>query len=330
MITLNGGVLYYSSKFSNQFLPDSPFDLSGDKLSYFSAYYDLYFGRVNIFGESAFDGRSVASIVSASFAFDKNFSFVTLIRNYPRNFRNIHSFGFGENSGATKNEFGIYTGINWRTVIGEINFYFDQFKFPYATFENPLPSSGNEFLFDLRSKPFNKIETNLRFKYEKKEISEKIENLESVLPRLRQAARAEVIYEVSKKLRLKSRIEINNYAVPKINVEEFGLMAFQDVRFSPLENLSIDSRIILFQTDSFNSAIYEYENDLTGILSNVALYGKGVRWYFKIKYKPIKILSLSAKYSETFKPLENKLGSGFSEINNNVDNKVSFQAEINF
>jgi len=327
---INAGALFYSTKFSNPFLQESPFDLGGDKFSYYSIYYDLYFGKINVFGESAFDGRSVASLASASFSFDKNFSFVTLIRNYPRNYRNIHSFAFGENSGATQNEFGIYTGFQWRTLIGEINFYFDQFKFPYATFENPLPSSGNEFLFDLRSKPFNKIETNLRFKYEKKEVTEKIGNLESLVPRLRQAVRGEIIYEVSRHLRLRSRLEFNSYKIDELSLKELGLMAFQDIRFSPVQNLNVDGRIILFQTDSFNSAIYEYENDMQGILSNVALYEKGVRWYLMIKYKPAKFVSLSAKYSETYKPLEKILGSGFSEILNNVDNKVSFQAEINF
>ena len=327
---INAGALFYSTKFSNPFLQESPFDLGGDKFSYYSIYYDLYFGKINVFGESAFDGRSVASLASASFSFDKNFSFVTLIRNYPRNYRNIHSFAFGENSGATQNEFGIYTGFQWRTLIGEINFYFDQFKFPYATFENPLPSSGNEFLFDLRSKPFNKIETNLRFKYEKKEVTEKIGNLESLVQRSRQAIRGEIIYEVSRHLRLRSRLEFNSYKIDELSLKELGLMAFQDIRFSPIQNLSVDGRIILFQTDSFNSAIYEYENDMQGILSNVALYGKGVRWYLMIKYKPARFVSLSAKYSETYKPLEKILGSGFSEINNNVDNKVSFQAEINF
>jgi len=327
---INAGILFYKSKFSNPFLQDSPFDVGGDNFNYYSLYYDFYFGKINVFGESAFDGRSVASLASASFSFSRDFSFITLIRNYPRNYRSIHSYAFAENSSATQNEFGIYTGFQWRTLIGEINFYFDQFKFPYASFENPLPSSGNEFLFDLRSKPINEIELNFRYNYEKKEVSENIESLKLLLSRLRQSLRGEVIYEVSKKLRLKSRLELNSFMIEKISIKEQGLMAFQDIRLSPSQNLSIDGRIILFQTDSFNSAIYEYENDLMGILSNVALYGKGMRWYLLVKYKLVNFLSLSAKYSETYKPLEKNLGSGFSEINNNVDNKISFQAEINF
>jgi hypothetical protein len=107
-------------------------------------------------------------------------------------------------------------------------------------------------------------------------------------------------------------------------------MVFQDVRYSPFQNISVDTRIILFQTDSFNSAIYEYENDLNGILSNVALYGEGLRWYFHIRFRPFNFLSLAVKYSETFKPLDKNLGSGLSEINNNLDNKLGFLLEMSF
>ncbi len=327
---MNIGLLYYTSKFSNSFLQESAFDLSGDKFNFYSIYYDFYWGKINLFGESAFDGRSVASLVGASFDFDQNFSFITLFRNYPRNYRNLHAFAFGENSGATQNEVGIYTGFQWRTPIGEINFYFDQFKFPYATFQNPLPSHGNEFLFDLRSRPIQKIETNLRIKYEQKEVSETIANQKLILPRLKKTIRGEIIYEVSKHVRLRSRLEYNNYKIDKSEVVEEGFMAFQDFRFSPLQELSISGRIILFQTDSFNSAIYEYENDLQGILSNTAMYEKGARWYLIAKYKPFRFLTMSTKYSETYKPLEKFLSSGNSEINNNIDNRISFQAEINF
>lgn len=324
------GLLIYNSQFSNSFVPSNIFDIDGDRFQFYSLYYNFNAGRVNIFGESAFDSRSIASLLGTTISLADNFSFVTLVRNYPRNYRNLHSFGFGENSGTTKNEFGIYTGIQWMTSIGEINFYYDQFKFPYATYENPLPSAGDEFLFDIRSKPIQRIETNFRIKYENKEITEKIENLESLTNRLKYSIRGEVVYTVSDKLRLKTRVEINQIDIAGIKLSERGMMIFQDVRISPFQNLTLDGRFFFYQTDSFNSAIYSYENDLRGILSSTALYGKGVKWYLLIKFKPMQFISLSAKYSETFKPLEKTLGSGFSEINNNVDNRISFQAEMNF
>jgi hypothetical protein len=74
--------------------------------------------------------------------------------------------------------------------------------------------------------------------------------------------------------------------------------------------------------------VYEYENDLLGVMPNLAMYGKGIRWYVILKYKPLKFLTLSAKYSETYKPDENYLSSGDNEIIGNVDNRVSFQIDM--
>ncbi|MEJ2103668.1 MAG: hypothetical protein P8X47_03710, partial [Ignavibacteriaceae bacterium] len=83
------------------------------------------------------------------------------------------------------------------------------------------------------------------------------------------------------------------------------------------------------RTDSFNSAIYEYENNLTGVLSNIALFGEGIRWYLLMRYRPIRILTLSVKYSETYKPKETSLGSGYNVIPGNLDNSLSFQLDMN-
>ena len=88
--------------------------------------------------------------------------------------------------------------------------------------------------------------------------------------------------------------------------------------------------MVFFKTDSFNSAIYEYENDLTGILTNVAMYGEGIRLYLLLRYKVLSHFFLSCKYSETYKPKEKTLGSGYSEINGNLDNRINLQLDLNF
>ncbi len=63
---------------------------------------------------------------------------------------------------------------------------------------------------------------------------------------------------------------------------------------------------------------------------NPALFGEGIRWYAMIKYRPMKYLILSAKYSETYKPDERTLGSGLMQINNNLDNRISIQLDVYF
>ena len=283
-----------------------------------------------IFGEVAYDGTSVASYNGLNFSPSPQITYVFTVRNYPRNYINLHGFGFGERSGAAQNEFGIYNGLRWRSPVGIFNFYFDQFKFPYATFENALPSEGNEFMLHFSTKPYQKLETITRYKFENKEVSE-IVNLETeIVRRIKQSLRFDITYNPSILLRFKTRFEYSKFFIKDAGLSEEGYLVFEDIRAQLLKELLIYGRVIFFQTNSFNSAIYEYENDLTGILGNKGLYGEGIRYYFILRYKIIRKISLSFKYSETYKPKEKTLGSGYSEIDGNLDNKFGLQFDVNF
>lgn len=326
---LNIGMVYYHSKISNPFLPSNVYDISGNEFNFTAAAYSISFNRFNLAGEFSYNGISVASVNILQIMINNDFTFITSIRNYPRNFYSLHGYGFGERSGSTSNEVGIYTGFKWRTPIGLINFYYDQFKFPYATFFDPNPSDGNEYLVDFLTKPIQKFELRLRFKYENKDVTETPDNTKQIVKRLRQAIRTEIIYSISNKIRLKGRFEYNSYRIDLTGSDEKGYLIFQDIRYTPSNNFNLYGRIIFFRTDSFNSAIYEYENNLTGVLTNIAMFDEGIRWYLMMRYRPIKIFTLSIKYAETYKPSEKSLGSGDSEIRGNIDNSLSLQLDLN-
>jgi hypothetical protein len=306
------------------------YDIGGDNFNYLSAYYELNLSKINLFGEGSYDGTSVASINGIQFSVNRELIFTTSVRNYPRNYNNFYGFGFSEKNGSINNEVGIYSGLKWKIPIGVLNLYYDIFKFPYRTSENSLSSEGNELLLDFVSMPLPKFEVRLRYKYENKEVTELVNIDEEIVRRLKQIVRTELIYNLSKDLRLKTRIEYNHFFIKDINLKENGLLIFQDLRYVPLKNINLYGRIIFFQTDSFNSAVYEYENDLLGVMPNLAMYGKGIRWYLIVKYKPLKFLTLSAKYSETYKPDVTSLSSGDNEIIGNVDNRISFQMDMSF
>ena len=108
---------------------------------------------------------------------------------------------------------------------------------------------------------------------------------------------------------------------------EKGYLAFQDINWTLFKNTNVKGRIIFFNTDSYNSRIYEFENDLRGILFNPALYGNGMRWYLIAQYRLFNLFNISLKYSETYKPLILSLGSGNNEILGGLDNKVSLQID---
>ena len=327
---MNVGVIYYNASFDNRFESTTLYDFSGNNFNYVSTYYELNFSKINFFGEASYDGTSVASINGIQFSANRDLIFTTSFRNYPRNYKNLYGFGFSEKSGKINNELGIYSGLKWKIPFGVLNLYYDIFKFPYRTSENSLSSEGNELLVDFVSIPLPSFEVRLRYKYEDKEVTELINIDEEIVRRLKQIARTDLIYNISKDFRLKTRIEYNHFFIKDANLKENGLLVYQDLRYVPQKNINLYGRIIFFQTDSFNSAVYEYENDLLGVMPNLAMYGKGIRWYVIVKYKPLQFLTLSTKYSETYKPDETSLSSGDNEIIGNVDNRISFQIDMSF
>ena len=324
------GFTFYNSRFNHQFFPKSNYALSGSKFNYYSGYYDAYIDKFNFSGEFSYNGISVASINNLVLKLNKRFTYALSIRSYPRNFTNLHGFGFGERSGSTQNEFGIYNGIKFRLPVGKINFYYDQFRFPYASYNLPLPGRGYEFMLNFTTHPFRRIETQLRAKYEKKQVGVTTSISKLISNRIKQNYRFDLLYEVSKNLRLRERFEYNHYFLAQNSSNENGILFFQEMRVHISKLLSVYGRIMFYKTDSFNSAVYEYENDLVGIFKNVALFGQGIRWYFLIRYRLFNMVNISLKYAETEKPGVKELGSGYSTIYGNMDNSLNLQLDFKY
>ncbi|MHB1685808.1 MAG: ComEA family DNA-binding protein [Ignavibacteriaceae bacterium] len=328
--SITGGVLYYHSIFSNSFTPSTVYKKSGSSFNYYSIFYDVYFENISVSGESVFDTKSISSFAALQIAASKNFIFITSMRNYPYDYINLHGSGFGERSGATNNELGYYTGFKWRTPVGIINFYYDQFKFPYSTYDNPLPASGDEFLFDLASSLSKQTNLRFRIRREKKDISENINNQNYSVPGLKYLSKFELAYKVSSQLKLKGIFSYNNFNIQKTNLHEDGFLISQEINYSPFERLTFVTRLSFFKASSINSAVYEYENDMAGFLSSNIYIGEGIRWFIISRYEIFNYLNLTIKYSETLKPKVKSLGSGYSMIDGNLDNRFGFQIDIKF
>lgn len=316
------GLLYYQSKFSLPVFPKSPNSLSGNRFNFLSFSYSAYLDNIILNGEAAYNNLSVASITNLFIHISNNLRIIFSFRNYPHNYYNLNSAGFSERNG-TKNELGFYTGLAWKTNFGVFNTYFDQFKFPRKTGSIPFSSSGNEFMLDFISKPIKKAQIHFRFKREKKDKLFTENN--KIYPNVSNSIRSEISVNVSHKLKLRTRFEFRINQMNKTS--EKGYLAFQDINWTLFKNTNVKGRIIFFNTDSYNSRIYEFENDLRGILFNPALYGNGMRWYLIAQYRLFNLFNISLKYSETYKPLILSLGSGNNEILGGLDNKVSLQID---
>ena len=323
------GILYYNSTFGNDFRHNSLLDPSGNRFDYFAGNYNLSFEKIYLSGEAAYNKISLASINSSEIVVNKNFSLLFSYRNYPYDYWSLHSNGFGEKDG-TQNESGFYSGLKWSTNYGNFSFYYDQFKYPVGDEKLPLPIKGNEFLIYYSVKPFRDTEFRLRYTNQLKESVALFNGEYGVVSRRNDNLRVELLYKLSKSVQMRSRIEYVKIYPTSISESEKGLLIFQDVRYTPSASLNFSGRIIFFQTDSYDSRVYEFENDLVGVMTNPVLYGDGMRLYLVAKYNSSFGLSLSMKYSELIKPNERTLGSGDTLINSNVDNRLSFQFDFKF
>ncbi|PKL81527.1 MAG: hypothetical protein CVV24_14800 [Ignavibacteriae bacterium HGW-Ignavibacteriae-3] len=319
------GLLYCISLYGNNFQNNAILDPSGNRFNYFSASYNYSFNKLTFSGESSLNSGSIATINSAELAVDKNFTLLFSYRNYPKEYWGLHSNGFGEKDGA-QNERGFYSGIKMKTELGTFYFYYDQFVYPYTSEKIPFASNGNEFLFYYTVRPLPNTEFRFRYIYQNKDNTAVIDDQYGLIKKRTENIRFELTYKASKNIQMRSRVNLSMVNAPS----EKGILLFQEIKYLFLQTLNLSARVIFFKTDSYNSRIYEFENDLRGVMTNPPLYGEGMRWYIVSQYRTSFGLNLSMKYSELFKPGERTLSSGDTEIQGNLDNRLSFQVDWQF
>ncbi len=316
--------LHYKTNFSIPFYKRNIFSLNGNNFAFTSAAYNFYMNNLLLSGEFSYNGTSVASINNFYFNVNNNLTLTTSIRNYPKNYSNIFSNGFGEKSN-TQNELGFYIGVKLKTGFGLLNAYYDLFKHPLSKNNLQLPTVGNDFLLNYYLKLKSNLAFNFKFKTETKNKEFPSSKYYEIADESKTNYRAELSYKLSKNIYGKNRVEFVKYDFNKTT--ETGILVFQDVKII-LQRFNLVSRIIFFETDSYNSRIYEFENNIRGVLTNLPMYGNGFKWYVILNFHPFEQLRISARYSETYKPNVKSFGSGLSEVKGNVNNRFSLQLDI--
>ncbi|TRZ53737.1 hypothetical protein D4R99_00360 [bacterium] len=334
------GATYWSSKFSPAVSPDSIrelYNFNGDNANMLSLDYDFTVKNVNLFGEFArSQSGSVAALGAVQFAFYSIADVVFLYRNYPENFAPVHSFGFGENNGNTNNETGFYTGITLNPIKNlVINAYYDQFKFPYRTYYNPVPTEGNDFMTNVDYRVYKGLTLNLKYRLKNKEESRTIvdefgRDTKTIDNRKQTNLRTGFTIELSDNLRFRTRFEYVYVGYKNYGGDNKGYLFFSDIRARIVQDLSLSTRLAIFNTDDYDSRIYEYEEDLRGVMSNIAVYGKGTRLYFLLKYEPFDFLEITGKYSQTYYDGVKYIGTGNDYIPGSLTNRFNLGVEILF
>ena len=296
-----------------------------NKFNNFSFYYDIFFNSFKITGEAAYDNSYPAIISSFHYFISESINSIFSIRYYSPKFNSLRGLGFG-NGTFTGNEIGFYTGLTIRNSLGRFIFNYDIFKHPFPVFNLQLPSCGCKAALTWISPNIFGSQVKVRYNYSRGEINSSINNLSVMTSRSKNKIKLEFRKNINK-LRIKSGVAYTWLSPLQDDTEENGFSISQDIKFSPSEYLTIYARMLFFRTESYQSALYEFEDDLQGVFKNCVIFGTGTRWYIIIKIIPLIGINVSVKYSETLKPYLKSMGSGYAIIDGDTDNCIGIQLD---
>lgn len=312
------------------------YDFEGKSNSAFGLDYRFLVGPSVVFGEvgrSENGGYGVISGIESSIGVDTEISLA--YRRYQKEFQSILGNGFGEVSGQPKNEEGVYLGL--RHTLGQkvtLNAYVDQFRFPGARFGTNQPTRGYDWL----GKAEVELTKNLNFYLQlRSEIEDdEYETMDAFgrsqrkLGEARRSSfRGNVEFWVNPKVRLRTRGEFVQSQQAGEDLE-LGYLLYQDLRIELLDNLRVDTRLTMFDTESFATRVYQFENDLLYVFSSQSLFNQGQRMYVLLNYEPFEFLELWAKFGITVYEDEQVIGSGLNQIEGDRRSEVGVQARITF
>jgi hypothetical protein len=294
--------------------------------------YNWSLRNFNFFGElarSSFSG-DWANMHGVLFSMDPRASFSILYRNYQKGYQTFYNAGFSEGSN-TQNESGIYAGMKLKLNSDwSLNSYVDLFKFPWMKYQVDAPSEGHEIMIQPTFKPNKQLEIYGRYREQLRQKNSRdsdgtVTEIENVLQR---NYRLNLSYAISEVFTIKSRIEYVTIDRPS-NDPEKGMIITQDVLFKP-KNLPFDLslRYALFDTDSYDSRIYTYENNALYVFAVPAYYYQGSRAYILVRYSFFKHCDLWVRFGTFIYNNRDSIGSGAEEVLGSKKSELTFQLRI--
>lgn len=331
----NTGIIGYKSHYNKTFTTEGTpyrlFNFTGKDLINLGLHYNYALKNTYFFGEVAksFDGGA-AFINGILISLSNHVSAVFSHRNYAKNYHNFFNQVTAESNGA--NESGFYAGLNiFPSKKWMLSLYADYFKFPWLKFRVDAPSQGYEILSQLSYTPSKTFKANARYKAELKQQNTDLEAPINYLEDVKkQSFRVDINWKLSKVIFLQNRIELVNYQKNKVN-NEYGYLIYQDFAISPSQaKLSANFRIAYFNTPSYNSRLYAYEDDILYNFSFGMYSGNGFRSYANIKYKLVKNIDIWLRYALFYYKDVDVVGSGLDEIIGNKKSEIKAQLRYQF
>ena len=313
--------------------PYNKYALSGKSFGNFSMDYNYSFKNLYFFGEAAFTNKlDKAFINGLLISMAANVDLSLLYRNIERGYQSLYTNAFTEST-YPNNEKGFYTGISIRpTNSWRVDAYADFYKFPWLRYRVDAPTTGSDYMLQATYKPSKQLEIYSRYRSEAKAINYNPEpiTLSPVMAKPRQSWRTQISYRINNPITLRNRTEIVWFD-KKGGQPEQGFLTYFDFLYKPmLRPFSGSIRLQYFETDSYNSRLYAYENDVLYSYSIPVFYDKGLRYYLNCNVDLNRKITIWARLAQTVYKGKSLIGSGLDEIQGNKKTEIKLQGIYRF
>ncbi len=293
--------------------------VAGRQWTNYSIDYSWTWRNVHLFGETAIDKNgSLATLNSLIASLHRKADFVLLYRNIQPAYQAMYGNAFTVNTSPT-NERGTYAGISLKPHRAfQINAYMDMFRFPWLKYRVDAPAAGTDYFIQMNYKPDKLTEIYSRIRSRSLPINHNDDTnaLYVVENFAHRSWRTQISHRINKKITIRHRFELLWYQ--QNLVREKGFLAFFDLFYKPMgKSFSFNTRIQYFDSDSYNSRLYAYENDVLYYYAIPVFYDKGSRYYINMQYQLNKHLRLWLKLAQTVYNNRAFIGSGLDRIEGN-------------
>lgn len=291
--------------------PYERFAIRGNSWYNLSMDYSSTFRNMHVFGEIAMDKNFHRSVINGiMISVDAKADVSIIHRLLDMKYQAINANAFTEST-SPGNESGVYAGISLRpSVAWRLDAYADVYRFPWLRHRVNAPSEGKDFLVQVSYTPNRRVEVYTRFRHESKQGNTPRDAIPATgihfisgLPVLsfftKQNWRTHLSCKISQAVTVRHRTELVAFKNENSAADK-GFLAYMDIIYKPLMRpFSAAMRLQYFETGSYDSRVYAYENDVLFSYSIPAFSGVGYRYYFTGGYDLNKKISCWLRWAQT-------------------------------
>jgi hypothetical protein len=294
--------------------------------------FDFLLRRASIYGEFGYSiNGGWALLTGLMHQSDKGGIFNLLFREYRPAYQNLLARAYGRRDGNA-NERGVSIAMQL-PLSGSLTLTAttDQYIYPWITTRNINPYRGSESGLQLRQHRRDGPELLFRYRFREGDLKDNTDltRVDEVQKEQKHQFRMMARYQASPSFSFKSQAEYCLYKSQQMNAMEEGALLLQDVYYHPEGwPFRLTFRYAMFNTDSYASRIYAYENDVLYASSMPAFSGKGFRYYLLLKAGLARWLDAWIRFGMTVYTDRQVTGSGTEEIPGNKVPEIKLQLLI--